>query len=242
MLWRSDPDFPYFSIGRREIVLHRTIAQFAASILEQISRLPAGSEAGAGNRRSAFRISVPGAPEIFARRARRGGMAQLVSKDLYVGLAPRPMRELAVTREAIGRGIPVAEPMGAIVEWVAPLLYRGVFLTRAIPAMTLWEFLCADDDPVARGHVLAIAREAIAGMHSRGLVHGDLNLNNLLVARSGESFSIVVIDLDQARLCKGPIPAERRRAELARMARSARKLDPAGRRIDAATLAIVCAE
>ncbi|MGH7814339.1 MAG: lipopolysaccharide kinase InaA family protein [Candidatus Binataceae bacterium] len=241
MQWRSDPDFPYFAIGRREIALHRGIAKFAAPILEQIAHLPAGTEAGAGNRRSAFRLSVEGAPEIFARRSRRGGLARFVSSDLYLGIEPRPMRELFVTREALRRGIAVAEPLGAIVEWAAPILYRGVFLTRAISGMTLWEFLCADDDPEVRSHVLAQARAAIATIHSRGLLHGDLNLNNLLVARKDESFSVIIIDLDKARLYEGPAPVAQRRADLARMMRSARKLDPAGRHIDAAALAILCA-
>ena len=168
MKWRSYPNFSAFKIGRRELVIHRDIAPHAAQIMQKLGELASASEAGAGNRESAFRLNLGGGLELFARRGRRGGMIASILSDVYLGMTPRPLTELAVTIEAMRRGIPVAEPMGAMVEWIGPALYRGFFLTRAVRGMTLWEFVKTDDDPTVRGHVLGQARAAIDTMHTKG--------------------------------------------------------------------------
>ena len=162
-----------------------------------------------------------------------------ILSDVYAGMTPRPLTELGLTVEAMRRGIPVAEPMGAMIEWIGPALYRGFFLTRAVRGMTLWEFLKTDDDPIVRGHVLRQARSAIDTMHNQGLFHADLNLHNLLVTQARESFTVIIIDLDKSRLFDAPLSAAMRRANAARLVRSARKLDPSGRSIDAAALSIL---
>ena len=239
MKLRSDPNFAAFRIGRRELVIHRDIASHGAEIMQKLGELASASEAGAGNRRSAFRLNLAGGLELFARRGRRGGMIGSILSDVYVGIAPRPLNELAVTVEAIRRGIPAAEPMGAMIEWIGPALYRGFFLTRAVRGMTLWEFLKTDDDPLVRSHVLGQARAAIDTMQNKGLFHADLNLHNLLVTQTRESFTVIIIDLDKARLFDAPLSAAMRRANAARLMRSARKLDPSGRYIDASALSIL---
>jgi len=239
MKLRSDPNFAAFRIGRRELVIHRDIASHGAEIMQKLGELASASEAGAGNRRSAFRLNLAGGLELFARRGRRGGMIGSILSDVYVGIAPRPLNELALTVEAIRRGIPAAEPMGAMIEWIGPALYRGFFLTRAVRGMTLWEFLKTDDDPLVRSHVLGQARAAIDTMQNKGLFHADLNLHNLLVTQTRESFTVIIIDLDKARLFDAPLSAAMRRANAARLMRSARKLDPSGRYIDASALSIL---
>ncbi len=239
MNWRRDPNFSAFRIGRRELVIRRDIAGHAAEIVQKLDELKSAADAGAGNRQSGFRLKLAGGLEIFARRGRRGGMIGSILSDVYVGITPRPLNELAVAVEAMRRRIPVAEPMGAMIEWIGPALYRGFFLTRALRGMTLWEFVKTDDDPIVRGHVLAQARAAIEAMHDKGLFHADLNLHNILVTQTGESFSVTIIDLDKARLFDTPLPAAMRRANAARLIRSARKLDPSGQYIDAAALAIL---
>ncbi len=242
MNWRSDPNFSAFRIGRRELVIHRDIASHAAEIVQRLGELKSAAQAGAGNRQSAFRLKLGSGLELFARRGRRGGMVGSILSDVYVGIAPRPLNELAVAVEAIRRGIPVAEPMGAMIEWIGPALYRGFFLTRAVRGMTLWEFVKTDDDPIVRSHVLAQARAAIEAMHDKGLFHADLNLHNILVTQTGESFTVIIIDLDKARLLDGPLPAAMRRANAARLIRSARKLDPSGQFLDASALAVLNVE
>jgi len=239
MKWRSDPNFSTFRIGRRELVIHRDIASQAAQILQKLGSLTYAVGAGAGNRRSAFRLNLDDGLELFARRSRRGGMIASILNDVYMGMTPRPLTELAVTIEAMRRGIPVAEPMGAMIEWIAPVLYRGFFLTRAVPGMTLWEFLKTDDDSTVRSHVLGQARSAIDTMHEKGLFHADLNLHNLLVTQVRESFTVIIIDLDKSRLFDASVSPAMRRSNAARLMRSARKLDPSGKILDAAALSIL---
>jgi 3-deoxy-D-manno-octulosonic acid kinase len=239
MKWRSDPNFSTFRIGRRELVIHRDIASQAAQIMQKLGTLTSAVGAGAGNRQSAYRLSLDDGLELFARRSRRGGMIASILSDVYAGMTPRPLTELAVTIEAMRRGIPVAEPMGAMVEWIALVLYRGFFLTRAVPGMTLWEFLKTDDDPTVRSHVLGQARSAIDTMHEKGLFHADLNLHNLLVTQVRESFTVIIIDLDKSRLFDAPVSFAMRRANAARLIRSARKLDPSGKILDAEALSIL---
>lgn len=237
-----DPDFRRIETGRRVIVLHREIAPLAAEIVTQIARIASSQATGAGNRASGFRLEIAGAPEMFVRRARRGGLISAFVADLYFGMSPRPLAELRVTCEAKRRGIAVADPLGAIIEWAGPGIYRGFFITRHIPGMTLWEFIQTDDDPTVRGHVLQEASNAIHRMHQLGLYHADLNLHNLMVTQAAESFAIKIVDLDKARLYPGPLKPSLRLANVARLIRSAHKLDPAGKFLNAAALAILQAD
>lgn len=238
--WRPDPNFARIALGRRVLILQREILPYAPVIAARLRALELPSQApGAGNRASGYRISLDGGPELFARRARRGGMMRFLLSETFFGLTPRPLQELKIATEARKRGIGVADPMGASVESVAPGFYRGFFLTRAIPGMTLWEFVRADDDPVVRGHILLKARAAIATMHNSGLFHADLNLHNLFVTQAGESFAVVILDLDKARLYDAPLSPELRRENAQRLIRSARKLDPSGRYFDDAALKVL---
>jgi hypothetical protein len=242
MKWRSNPNFSRFRIGRRELVLHREIVPQAAQIVQKLGALTSAPEAGTGNRQSGFPINLEDGHELFARRSRRGGLIGSILSDVYLGMTPRPLSELAVTLEAGRRDIPVVEPMGAMVEWLGPALYRGFFLTRAVRGMTLWEFVKTDDDPTVRIHVLEQARAAIDTMHAKGLFHADLNLHNLLVTQVRESFTVVIIDLDKSQLFDAPVPAAMRRANATRLLRSAHKLDPSGQFLDATAMSILSLE
>jgi Lipopolysaccharide kinase (Kdo/WaaP) family len=232
-------EFSRISAGPYQLYLRADLAPHAAALAIALRELGAAGAAGAGNRGGGFSLALPGGPELFVRRSRRGGAMRFVLDDLYVGLRPRPLSELLVTAEAARRGVPLAEPMGAAVRWVAPGLYRGFFITRAAAGMTLWEFLRTDDDPSVRAHVLERAREAIETMLREGLHHPDLNLENLFVTPHGESFAVILLDLDKARLHDRPVSAAARRRIAARLMRSAHKLDPRARFLDTAALSIL---
>jgi hypothetical protein len=233
------PDFATFGVGSRQLYLRRDFAPVAPAIFTRLGPIALAGARGAGNRHSGFALEIEGVPALFARRARRGGLVRLLLRDLFFGIQPRPVRELAVATEAHRRGIPVAEPVGALVEWAGPALYRGMFLTRALVGMTLWEFVRTDDDATVRAHVVGQMRRAIDTMHQMGLWHADLNLFNLFVAQVGESFAPVILDLDKARLLRGPVASRQRRLNFARLARSARKLDPDQRFLDQRLLRIL---
>jgi len=78
-------------------------------------------------------------------------------------------------------------------------------------------------------------------MHDAGVMHADLNLHNLFVGNSGERMTVVILDLDKAQLFNGAVPPAHRRANFARLARSARKLDPDSRYLDKKSRAILTA-
>ena len=235
------PDFPKFSLGRKVLYIRRDLAPRAAALFARIAEPGVATTAGRGNRGSGYLLKLDDGFELFARRGRRGGVMRFLLSDRYFGASPRPVRELALAAEARKRGIPTAEPLGAMVEWMGPAFYRGVFLTRAMAGMTLWEFVRTDDDMLVRLHVLEQARRAIDTMHQKGLFHADLNLHNLFVTKAGDSFATVLLDLDKARLFHTALSAQHRRSNLSRLLRSARKLDPEGRYLDARALAILTA-
>jgi Lipopolysaccharide kinase (Kdo/WaaP) family len=232
-------DFSRLSAGPYQLYLHANLTPHAVALVDALRELSAASGTGAGNRGSGFRVTLAGGPELFVRRCQRGGAMRLLFDDLYFGFHPRPLRELMVAAEAAQRGVPLAEPMGAAVRWVAPGLYHGFFITRAAAGMTLWEFLRTDDDAGVRAHVLERVREAIETMLQRGMYHPDLNLDNLFVTPHGESFAVIILDLDKARLQGRAIGGFARRRIAARLLRSARKLDPRGRFLDTAALSIL---
>ncbi|MGH7864391.1 MAG: lipopolysaccharide kinase InaA family protein [Candidatus Binataceae bacterium] len=232
-------EFDEYEGVRIKLTLHRDFASHATTVVRRIGALRAANAPGIGGRASVHRLELGGGVELIARRSLRGGMMRHLVRDMFVGVQARPLAELRLTLEARRRNIPVAEPAGAVVEWLAPLIYRGWFLTRPIPGMTLWEFMQTDDDPAVRKHVLTAARASIADMHERGLVHADLNLLNLFVTQLGEKFAVVVLDLDKARLLDWPLPQGLRKLQARRLARSVRKLDPTGRYFDANAFSIL---
>jgi 3-deoxy-D-manno-octulosonic acid kinase len=224
-------DFKRVAIGRRVVYLHQDlIAQAGAIVAAAIhpaSRTIGGaSTAGAGNRNSGFPFKLDNGTDLFIRYGRRGGLIGFLNGGLYLGVNPRPVHELTLTAEARRRGLPVAEPIGAMVEWLAPALYRGVFITRMLQGMTLWQFVQTDDDTAVRTHVVEVARRTINLVHQKGLFHADLNLHNIFVSTAGESFSIVMLDLDKARLYALPLAPSLRVKNLTRLRRSISKLDP----------------
>jgi 3-deoxy-D-manno-octulosonic acid kinase len=72
--------------------------------------------------------------------------------------------------------------------------------------------------------VAGAAGRAVARLHAAGVIHPDLNLGNILVGDGDAS----IVDLDRARIGRGPLVAWRRSRSLRRLERSARKLDPGG--------------
>jgi Lipopolysaccharide kinase (Kdo/WaaP) family len=225
-------------MGFRETVSDRSrlylapgVAGQAHTIVSRLKSIDLRREAAAGNRRSAVSIAMPGLPPMFVRRCRRGGLMRFFVSGLYAGLAARPVRELAVAACAHRRGLPVAQPLGAMVEWVAPCVYRGWFLTRALEGMTLWQLMLSGCEPQVRRQALEQARASIDCIHDGGLYHADLNFHNLFVSLGAKPLRVVILDLDKARIFPDALPRALRQANFDRLKRSARKLIAAGARL-----------
>jgi len=177
---------------------------------------------------------------VVLRPYRRGGLVARVLHDTYIGWQPRPFAELETLAALRQRGAPVIEVYGAAVHWLLPGCYRGWLATRYLAgSRTLWEW--ATDAPPAppRARVLTQVGRAVRCLHDRGGWHPDLNLNNVLLTtpEGAGDLEVVFIDFDATaavqRLPRTP------QADLARLERSALKLDPAGTRLTAADLEIV---
>lgn len=188
---------------------------------------PAGATAFTSGRGAAWAFALPDGRRVVLREYRRGGWLGRFVRRTYLGWTARPFRELAVTARAHRRGVPTAEVLAA--RAVGRLVYRGAIVTAEIPAarpvLDVLRALQAADERLA---VATAVGRTVGAAHRLGLVHADLNCDNLLVAGSPGDWEARVIDLDRARLVDPPVGERDRAAALARLARSLRKLDPGG--------------
>jgi hypothetical protein len=229
---RLNAEFIHSREGTYELYLAPALVPKGVALICELARLAHSPERWTGNRSSAIVVQLAGLPELVVRRGRRGGLTAWVLSNLYFGFVPRAVVELGLAAEALARGIPVARPMGAIVEWIAPFAYRSYYLTRKEPGLTLWEFVLTAAPPPERFQVFDRAREAIEAMYRGGLCHADLNLHNLFVSMNAGAPAVTILDLDKARLFNQSLSPKKRARSRARLLRSVRKLDPHGQLFD----------
>jgi 3-deoxy-D-manno-octulosonic acid kinase len=201
---------------------------------ETIERLLSDSAGGAtlgGGRGGTARFETDQGP-VVVRRGLRGGAMRWLG-DRHFGFRPRPLCELPLLQRARRRGLPVPEPLAAVVERRFPLVYRGLLVMAELSGgETLWERMRRAPSPALFD---ALGRE-LRRLHDEGLFHPDLNLNNILVLPAAGEPRFAFVDLDRARLGASPLPERCRRRSLRRVRRSARRLDPEGRVVTEADL------
>ena len=169
-------------------------------------------------------VFVKGGPngETWAlRHYRRGGQVGKLVEDSYLWLgleAARPWREMRLTSELHGRGLPVPKPVAAHVRRRGPL-YAGDLITERI----------AGAEPLADALRVApmqplqwlLLGKMLRRFHDAGVCHDDINVRNVLRDPRG---GFHLIDFDKARLLpSGPWQAQ----NLARFRRSLDKLKAA---------------
>ena len=161
---------------------------------------------------------------MIVRHYSHGGFLSFLTRDLYC-LDSRSFRELALTEEIRGCGIPTVHPIGAIHQRVPPFFYRAYLLTREFPrARNLVEYL-NENQLLPHGETLPRKRRIIceAGLmlrrfHDAGFFHADLQLKNLMVA-DGRT---ILIDFDRSYR-KQSLSLKERMDNLFRLNRSADK-------------------
>jgi tRNA A-37 threonylcarbamoyl transferase component Bud32 len=117
------------------------------------------------------------------------------------------------------------------VHWLVPGCYRGWIMTRYVrEARTVWEWAAGGTPGGGRGTVWRQVGTAIRQLHQAGGQHPDLNLHNILLCPEAAAKPVVLVDFDAPRL---PTLFRNAAADLARLRRSARKLDPEGTHITA---------
>jgi len=169
--------------------------------------------------------------DLVLRRLRRGGAMRWLG-ETYFGLHPRPLREFATLLRARRRGLPVPDPVAAVVERRLGIAYRGFLLMRDLGGEPLSALIGREAPP----DLLALLAEEMRRVHDAGLDHPDLNLGNVLWIPRSFGSRLAFVDLDRARLHGGPLGVTARRRCLRRLRRSAAKLDPGGRLFSAAAL------
>lgn len=191
--------------------------------LDRPWQLLAESTRSAGSLGRGARTTIPWREQVlFLKQYMRGGWLAAINSRRY-GSPQRFLRELNVGEVARRAGCPVVAPWGCLLKrsgwgWLA----WGV--TEFVEdAPNLAEMLEKADEGQTRA-VWSAVLACIDDFHSRGLLHADLNLGNLLVGRRSELYEIRVIDLDKARWFEGGVPNERRVQALARLNRSHEKI------------------
>lgn len=206
---------------------------------------PPSAETVEGGRARHPVVTLADGGRAVVRRYRRGGAVRHLNRATYFG-GHRAFDELRATERARGGGVRVPLVLAAT-ERRTGLGYAAWLATRLIDGATesaAWLRGASGDE---RRAFFAEAGRQIAWMHAAGVAHPDLNLRNLLVVGAGSPTSaanpadasstddagrtgeggepaVWVIDFDRARLFDGPVPPERRAADLARLGRSATKL------------------
>jgi hypothetical protein len=216
--------------ARRALVRDDLVDVLGPWLLARSLVVPADAWPITGGRGGTYRVRLAGAPPAVLRLGRRGGVVARLLRETYLGVCPRPWREVAVTIAARAGGAPVPEVLAARVDgW---LLYRSAVLTEEVAdAATAIDALRAAP-PAERHRIAAAVARAVSALHAAGVAHPDLNLTNILIGAERAS----IVDLDRARAGAGGLARRARRRGLARLCRSARKLDPDGRTIDRDTV------
>jgi len=173
-------------------------------------------------------LRLPDGEIALIREYRHGGFFRNLTGAWFFSWPPRPFRELAITEELRRRGLRTVEVYAACVSRAQGPFYRGWLITRQLShAEDIWSAL---QSGLVRRVGLPVALQAMAesvrAMHREGVYHGDLNLKNILLRVENSAVKGYIIDFDKAKLFLGQLPPELVKKNLARLLRSARKLDP----------------
>jgi len=198
----------------------RTWLEPAIARLEDCSTLPfAGAGTLVGGRGGVVLLAM-GEHRVVVRPCRRGGLPALFVRDIYFGFRARPFAELVQTERLRQAGVPVAEICAAVVGWLVPGCYQGWVISKLVEdSETLWTWAQREHAADEKKDVWRCVAVAVRRLHAAGVVHPDLNLNNILVrARGGPQ--VWLLDFDRKAI------GARIGSDIQRLERSVHKLDP----------------
>ncbi len=174
-----------------------------------------------------FSFEPQGAPgRVLVRRAVRAGIASPLG-DLHLGYR-RFLREMSVGSSAKRAGINVPEIVAARIMRVGPLLNRFTIVVREILEARTLHQLARDGKLVDQRRAIVRLGESLRHMHERGVYHGDLTLNNVLLTANQNGRQMYFVDFDGAHIATEQSD-RRMRANLSRLNRFVEKwLAPRG--------------
>lgn len=221
------PGYVRFRAGRAEVV---ALAPLAEAVRAAVTGGTLHGWAARHPQARALRgrdvaYAVPldgGAARVVVRHARHGGALARLTGDRF--LAPtRAPRELAIARRLTTAGVETPEVVAYALYPAGPLLRRSDVATREVAGRDLAEALCAPASAAERRAMLEATAALVRALGAAGARHHDLNLKNILLApREAGAVRAVVLDVDRIVFGRPGDPAITA-ANLARLARSARK-------------------
>lgn len=169
-------------------------------------------------------IAMEGGERAVVKEYLRGGAVRYLNRARYL-LGHRAFAELIATERARNAGVRAPAVLIAA-ERRLKFGYTAQLATRWIAHGCHGEAWLRGAARESRNAVLIEAGRQIALMHDAGIAHPDLNLRNLLIAEPPRAAKplVYLLDFDRARLYPSPVPAVRRKRDLERLGRSARKL------------------
>lgn len=184
---------------------------------------PGAAASESGGRAPHPVVELSGGSVALVRRYHRGGAMRHLNRTRYF-LGHRAFHELRVTELARAAGVRAPVVLAAV-ERRHRLGYDAWLATLWIPgADELVAWLVAASSRAGEAAMQEVGRQ-VGLMHGGGIAHPDLNLRNVLVTAGDMGHpAIHLIDFDRGRMFAGPVPEWRRRRDLQRLARSARKL------------------
>lgn len=184
---------------------------------------PPAEEMASGGRMPHPVVELGAGEHALVRRYHRGGAMRHVNGSRYF-LGHRSFEELAVTERARASGVRAPLVLAAAERrrvvgydaWIATSWISG--------ARDLVGWLVAASPSGGEAALEEMGRQ-VSAMHEGGVAHPDLNLRNVLVGSvEGARPAIHLIDFDRARAFADGVPDSRRRSDIERLVRSARKL------------------
>ncbi len=130
---------------------------------------------------------------VVARFYRRGGLVGKITKKLLFFERKRPLEELKITYELHSSGFPAPEPLGVFIKKEG-IWMEAVIFTRIVSGKGLEDALKEEK----RKEILKSLGSTIRDLHSKGVLHGDLNIHNVIVHKE----RVYLIDFDRAKRVK----------------------------------------
>lgn len=161
---------------------------------------------------------------VAVRHAWHGGLLAPVTGDRF-RLPTRAPSELAASVRLRTSGIGTTELLGYALYPAGPGLRRVDVLSRFIPdAFDLGDVVSELAPDLELIQALDAVRALLVQLARAGVVHPDLNVKNILLARTRRSdIRALVIDVDVVRFDPGLDPAAVMHANVVRLVRSLRK-------------------